>query len=85
MDHGLGSEWAHLRGHRRPSSGHDPPAAARGIVGRRVGKRELAGLPLRGPGIQLGYRDQRAACLADCSPTARQSLALPRHNRDNLW
>ncbi len=54
MDHGLRSEWAHLRGYRRPSIGYDLPATVRGIVGAALANENSRLAPGSKPGIQLG-------------------------------
>ena len=65
MDHGLRTEWANLRG--RPGLRLDmiPPATVRDIVGRRASNKNSRFGPGSKPDIQLGYRYQRAACLAE--------------------
>src|SRR6266850_3836876 len=65
MDHGLRTEWANLRG--RPGLRLDmiPPATVRDIVGRRASSKNARFGPGSKPDILLGYRYQRAACLAE--------------------
>jgi hypothetical protein len=65
MNHGLRLQWQHLSGQRRPSIGYIPPATVRDIVGRRASNKNSRFGPGSKPDIQLGYRYQRAACLAE--------------------
>src|SRR5207237_6023660 len=84
MDHRLRSEWAHLRGHRRSAIWIRPRVTVRGTAGRLGGKQALVVQPASKPDIQLGYRDQPAACLAELFARGSTESRLPNHDRDNF-
>ena len=85
MDHGLRSEWQTPAVVPAFDWIRSPRRQFEISLGAALATRTRGSARVRSPTSSWAIDTNGLPAWPNCSPTARQSLALPLHNRDNFW